>query len=311
MATLSPDFVVNGLVSRGVPLTAALGITGSLVGESNLDPGVNEAAPLIPGSRGGFGLPQWTGPRRRQFEAYAAERGAPLDDADVQLDFLVWEMQNSEAGNIGATFNARTPEEAAAAFTSDFLRPGIPHMDRRISATREIAAAFGGAGAAPAGDFPVNPAIAGGFGAAPSPGGAFPGYGPAPTGAYGIDPRIAGGFAPPAPYSAPTGGSNALASLTPFGAPTPVQAAPQVTAAPRNALGQLSGGQPGNALADASGYALPEDGSDIPALEPVAPPPVSRMTSPEALAQVFAAFAPPPRARPQPYGFRAGTSPFL
>ena len=65
MAGLDPQYVISGLVARGVPLHVAQGVTARLNGESRLDPGINEVSPTVAGSRGGFGLAQWTGPRRK------------------------------------------------------------------------------------------------------------------------------------------------------------------------------------------------------------------------------------------------------
>ncbi|MCA3303638.1 MAG: hypothetical protein INF98_15860, partial [Roseomonas sp.] len=72
--------ILAGLVNRGVSLPVAQGIVANMIAESNLNPDINEIAPLVPGSRGGYGLNQWTGPRRRQFEAFAADRGVPTSD---------------------------------------------------------------------------------------------------------------------------------------------------------------------------------------------------------------------------------------
>lgn len=131
--------VIQGLIARGLPPHIALGFAGNFAVESRMDPGINEIAPLVPGSRGGFGLAQWTGPRRRQFEAYAQQRGARLDDMDAQLDFLMHELGTTEKGAASAIMAAKTPEEAARLVSERFLRPGIPHLDRRIAETRRFA----------------------------------------------------------------------------------------------------------------------------------------------------------------------------
>lgn len=135
--------VLMGLVQRGMPLTQALGFAGNMRVESNFDPGINEIAPVVPGSRGGWGLSQWTGPRRRQFEAYASERGAALDDMDVQLDFLMHELNTTESRARDRIYGATTVEDAARAVSEHFLRPGIPHMDRRIEAANQLAQMYG------------------------------------------------------------------------------------------------------------------------------------------------------------------------
>lgn len=130
---MNPEVIIGGLVARGIPLHIAQGMVANMMAESRLDPGINEIAPLVPGSRGGFGLNQWTGPRRRQFEAYAQERGVPFNDLDTQLDFTLWELQNTERGAWNALQGADDPVEAARIYSERFLRPGIPHMDRRLA----------------------------------------------------------------------------------------------------------------------------------------------------------------------------------
>lgn len=136
---IGADQIVAGLVARGVPPIAAIGLAGNLTVESGLNPGINELAPLVPGSRGGWGLAQWTGPRRRQFEDFARNRGVGFDDLDAQLDFLTWELGNTEARAAQALYAATSPAEAARIASQQFFRPGIPHLDRRISEAERIA----------------------------------------------------------------------------------------------------------------------------------------------------------------------------
>jgi hypothetical protein len=131
--------VLAGLVQRGVPLPVAQGMVANMIAESGLNPDINEIAPLVPGSRGGYGLNQWTGPRRRQFEAFAAERGVPTSDLNTQLDFTLWELQNTEKSAWNALQGVSDPIEAARIYSERFLRPGIPHMDRRLSEAARIA----------------------------------------------------------------------------------------------------------------------------------------------------------------------------
>lgn len=131
--------IISGLVARGIPAPAALGIVSRMRAESNLNPGINEIAPVVPGSRGGYGLNQWTGPRRKQFEAFAAAQGKPVDDLDTQLDFTVWELQNTEKAAGDAVLAAQSPEEAARLYMEKYLRPGIPHRDMSVGGTNALA----------------------------------------------------------------------------------------------------------------------------------------------------------------------------
>lgn len=135
---LTADYVVQGLQRRGIPRAAALGFAGNFAVESGFDPGINEIAPLVKGSRGGFGLSQWTGPRRKQLEAFAGSKGKDVSDPETQLDFLVWELQNTEKRAADKILAASDPIEAARLVSTEFLRPGIPHLDRRLDETRKI-----------------------------------------------------------------------------------------------------------------------------------------------------------------------------
>ena len=121
----------DGLIRRGLPAHVADGFVMNMQDESGLNPGINEAAPVVPGSRGGFGLYQLTGPRRTAYEQFASQRGVLPDDVDAQLDFLMEELRGTErraAESIMATSDAG---QAAAAILNDFLRPAEEHRRRR------------------------------------------------------------------------------------------------------------------------------------------------------------------------------------
>lgn len=125
--------LVAGLVQRGMPLHIAQGFVTNFKDESGLNPGINEIAPLVPGSRGGFGLYQLTGPRRRQYEAWAAEKGMDLADPNAQLDFLMLELGTTEKSAWDKIQNTSTAGEAAAAIVNSFLRPAESHRVSRAN----------------------------------------------------------------------------------------------------------------------------------------------------------------------------------
>jgi hypothetical protein len=154
MASLSPEFVIAGLVQRGYPLHVAQGVTARLNGESGLNPGINEINPTVEGSRGGYGLAQWTGPRRRQYEAFAADRGVEANDPEAQLDFLAWENQNTEKAAWDKVMTAQDAVEAAELFTTHWERPGTPHLEATLATARQYSgispqASSGSSGAPP------------------------------------------------------------------------------------------------------------------------------------------------------------------
>lgn len=128
-----PASIRAGLIARGLPEHVADGFVMNMKDESGLNPGINEIAPLVPGSRGGFGLYQLTGPRRVAYEKYATERGMPLDSVDAQLDFMMAELQGPEAAAASRIMAAPDAGSAAAAIVTDFLRPSPEHRDRRVA----------------------------------------------------------------------------------------------------------------------------------------------------------------------------------
>jgi hypothetical protein len=149
MATL----VKMGLTERGLPEHVADGFVMNARDESGLSTDINEIAPLVPGSRGGYGLMQWTGPRRVALEQAAAERGVAPSDLNLQLDTIVSELQGPEARAGQAILSTKDAPSAATAIVNDFLRPAPEHRARR-------AAAYGGQPSQGGGATPSVQAIA-------------------------------------------------------------------------------------------------------------------------------------------------------
>ena len=78
------------------PGYVAAAFVGNFMNESfaRLDPTIGEVDPLVPGSRGGFGIAQWTGPRRVQLEQYAAANNAYVGNFTMQLNWAAHELEN-------------------------------------------------------------------------------------------------------------------------------------------------------------------------------------------------------------------------
>lgn len=132
-ARADPVALRQGLIERGLPAHIADGFVMNFADESGFQPGINEMEPLIPGSRGGFGLYQLTGPRRRRYEAFAAERGVAASDVNAQLDFLMMELEGSESDAAAKIMDTSTAGEAGAAIVEHFLRPSKEHRERRAT----------------------------------------------------------------------------------------------------------------------------------------------------------------------------------
>jgi hypothetical protein len=89
--------------------------------ESGMNPGINEKNPLIPGSRGGYGIAQLTGSRRRDYERFAAVRGKPFNDLDTQLAFMVQEREFQQT--MKAMKGVESPRDAAGVWGRVYEKP--------------------------------------------------------------------------------------------------------------------------------------------------------------------------------------------
>jgi hypothetical protein len=126
------DNVRQGLIDRGMPTQAADAFMMNIQSENDtFDPGRNEDKPLVQGSRGGFGLLQWTGKRRKALEKFAADRGVVASDLDAQLDFLASELNGPESRTYQKILAAPDTGDAAALIVDKFLRPVESERARR------------------------------------------------------------------------------------------------------------------------------------------------------------------------------------
>lgn len=130
------DAIRAGLIERGLSPAVTDGFIMNFQDESGLNPSINEAKPLVPGSRGGFGLAQWTGPRRVALEQFAQQSGRDVADPNVQMDFLMHELQGPEANAAKTIMSAQNSGDAAVAIAQNFLRPAQQHLDRRVARYR-------------------------------------------------------------------------------------------------------------------------------------------------------------------------------
>lgn len=106
---------------------------------------LQEIKPIVKGSAGGYGIMQWTGPRRRLYEAYCARNNLNPADMMSNYKFLFVELQGSEGKNgkvLARVQAASTLEAKTEVFMKEFLRPGIPHLDSRIKWAKIAQAAW-------------------------------------------------------------------------------------------------------------------------------------------------------------------------
>jgi len=126
MAQLLRDFPIT-------PLDAAA-IVGNAGHESLGFTALQEFKPVVKGSKGGWGWMQWTGPRRRAFEAYCARTGKDPASYDANYAWLFLELkgiEGTEGKAIAKTVAAKDLPTKVVAFEKAFLRAGVKHYDSR------------------------------------------------------------------------------------------------------------------------------------------------------------------------------------
>lgn len=120
----------------------AAAILGNLGHESGGFRFLQEKKPLIPGSKGGYGWAQWTGPRRRLFEAYCSRNGLNPASDKANYGWLFCELKSSEAKAIPAVKRAFGLRAKVQAFELAFERAGIKHYPSREKWALKALAAF-------------------------------------------------------------------------------------------------------------------------------------------------------------------------
>jgi len=118
----------------------AAGIVGNLAHETGGFKHFQELRPIVPGSRGGFGIAQWTGPRRRAMEGWSSQKGLDPRTYQANYGFLRHELDNTPEGSVlGLIRKAPNVASATKAFSDKFLRPGIVGMKSRMNWAMKVA----------------------------------------------------------------------------------------------------------------------------------------------------------------------------
>lgn len=123
MALLMRDFKIG--------LDDSAAIVGNLGHESEGLADLTEDKPTVPGSRGGFGWAQWTGPRRRKFEAYCKRAGLKESSDQAQYGFLFSELKGAYRSAITKLVAARDLQAKVKAFEREYENAGVKHYASR------------------------------------------------------------------------------------------------------------------------------------------------------------------------------------
>lgn len=125
----SPGIMKRLMDDFGLTREQAAGVMGNLGHESG---GLNVMQERNPtAGRGGWGWAQWTGPRRRAFEAWAAANGLDPSSDEANYGFLRHELRTSHRRAVNAVKQAGSVEEATVAFELAYEQAGIKNYPSR------------------------------------------------------------------------------------------------------------------------------------------------------------------------------------
>lgn len=151
----APGIMRDLMRDFGLDLESAAAILGNLGHESGGFKFLQEKKPLVPGSRGGYGWAQWTGPRRVAFEKYCARNNLDPASDKANYGFLFVELSGPEKAAIPAVKAAKGLYNKVVAFEAKFERAGVKHYPSRLNYAQQALKAFGSPAPAPAPDSPV------------------------------------------------------------------------------------------------------------------------------------------------------------
>lgn len=118
---LAPRYIKDLMKALNITAEQAAGIVGNGGAESGLI-AVDEKKPTVPGSRGGYGHFQWTGPRRVAFEKWCVDNKLDKESYEANFGFLIHELQTTEKNSLKHLVMTKDIKAAAETFGYFFLR---------------------------------------------------------------------------------------------------------------------------------------------------------------------------------------------
>ncbi len=120
---------------------------------------LQEIKPVVKGSRGGYGWFQWTGPRRKQFEAYCAKHGKDPSSNDSNYDFLFVELTSTEKHVLPKLKATSSLASKVETFEDAFERAGVKRYPERVKWAKLAVEAYREANVPPVEEVPTEPTL--------------------------------------------------------------------------------------------------------------------------------------------------------
>ena len=132
-ATGNAKTAMDFFIQQGWTPEQAAGVVANLQAESS-----DRIDPAAIGDKGhAYGIAQWRGPRQQRFEKLAGRplKGSSLED---QLNFVNWELHNSESRAGDQLKQAKTAAEAASVIDQYYERSSGAARQQRIASAKSL-----------------------------------------------------------------------------------------------------------------------------------------------------------------------------
>ncbi len=125
-------WIMNKLMADfALQLDDVAAIVGNFGHESAGFTALQEIKPVVKGSRGGYGWPMWTGPRRKAYEAYCKRNGLNPASDGANYAYVFVELTGEYAYAIAAVKKAVGLANKVKAFELAYERAGVKHYPSR------------------------------------------------------------------------------------------------------------------------------------------------------------------------------------
>jgi hypothetical protein len=109
--------IMTFLKNKGLSTSQAAGIVGNLQVESEFNPNA------VGDNGTSYGIAQWHKSRFSQLKKWTTKNGLKWNTIDAQLQYLWWELNNSETDALSKLKMTNDPENAAYVFAKYYERP--------------------------------------------------------------------------------------------------------------------------------------------------------------------------------------------
>src|SRR5215207_4386058 len=138
----APQFIADLVHDFGLTPEQAAGFVGNFAAESAYFNDIVEDGAIAKGMAGGTGFAQWTGPRRKTFEAWLKRKGWAADSYEGNYSYLFRELKGYEQGADHSSVvpiikASSSAENAAWRVAKYFERPAVINLGPRAKAAKE------------------------------------------------------------------------------------------------------------------------------------------------------------------------------